>query len=222
MNMGTPKEDCLELNPQNEAIFKTYKSTASKYDRVDAPWERVYRKEMRPRIIGDLSGTVLEAGVGTGRNLEFYDTDTISELLAFDLSLEMLSIAQSRRPKSLNAQLLQADATLLKGVPSAYFDWYVSTFMYCVMPDHLQDSALEQMMRVLKPGARFRILEIVYSKKWIPCLKQKLISPYVEWMFGARFDRQTLALLQNRTDVEITSTQFIKGDIYLLIEGRKR
>jgi ubiquinone/menaquinone biosynthesis C-methylase UbiE len=35
--------------------------------------------------------------------------------------------------------------------------------MFCVMPDELQDQAINQIARVLKPDGKFLILEMIYS-----------------------------------------------------------
>ncbi len=48
-----------------------YDATAWFYDILDFPWELQYRR-WRPALVGDVRGSVLEAGVGTGRNLPYY------------------------------------------------------------------------------------------------------------------------------------------------------
>ena len=56
-------------------------------DILDYPWERQYRK-WRPGLLTDVSGEVLEAGVGTGRNLKHYQPGV--NLTAVDFSPAML------------------------------------------------------------------------------------------------------------------------------------
>lgn len=187
------------------------------YDILDYPWERQY-KMWRPQLISDAKGRVLEAGVGTGQNLPFYSSNI--EVHAIDLSPAMLSRAQQRGRKG-KAQITYevADATELKSIPSNSFDWYISTFMYCVIPDELQASALIEMMRVLRPGGQFRILEILYSKDAKKRRKQDLIAPFVQKVYGARFDRKTLEKINQQDGLEISSKYFLKDDTYLLIEG---
>ena len=87
------------------------------------------------------------------------------------------------------------------------------------MPDHLQPLAVEQFERVLKPGAHFRILEIVYSKNPMLRRKQRLFAPFIQWVYGARFDRNTLEYLEKSSILKITKTYYLKEDVYLLIEG---
>jgi ubiquinone/menaquinone biosynthesis C-methylase UbiE len=107
-------------------------------------------------------------------------------------------------------------------MPVCRFDWYIATFLYCVLPDDLQPLALSEMVRVLKPGGRFRILEIVYSKDPRLARRQQWLARLVETLYGARFDRHTLQLLQQNDEVKISATRFLKADTYLLIEGYKK
>ncbi|MEK6731398.1 MAG: methyltransferase domain-containing protein [Pseudomonadota bacterium] len=216
--MPRKKPETLEVNKENQQLADKYRKTSRWYDMLDAYWERQYQK-MRPVIIGDLVGTVLEVGVGTGRNLSFYGTDV--QVTAVDLSPEMLAIAKTRVPVTLKIVLMQADATLLREVPSDHFDWYLATFLYCVMPDHLQPPALDQMVRVLKPGGKFRVLEIAYSKETVAFLKQKIFAPFVRRVYGAEFNRHTLDYIIAHPHLQITRQLYIKGDTHLLIEGKK-
>jgi ubiquinone/menaquinone biosynthesis C-methylase UbiE len=87
------------------------------------------------------------------------------------------------------------------------------------MPDHLQPLAIDQFERILKPGAKFRLLEMVYSKNPVLRRKQKLFAPFIQWVYGARFDRNTLAHLENSSILDITKTYYLKNDVYLVIEG---
>ncbi len=207
------------MKPHNTNLLlqSKYNITALFYDLLDYPWERVYRK-WRPSLVGDLSGKVLEAGVGTGRNLEFYSSN--ADVLGIDLSPAMLRKAEKRRSKAkCSVSLLNEDATVMASIESSQFDWVVSTFMCCVMPDEIQVDAIEQFARVLKPGGKFRLLEMVYSKDKAIRKKQERFTPFVEKVYGARFDRNTLRHLEYSSNLNVTKTSFLKDDTYLLIEG---
>lgn len=110
----------------------------------------------------------------------------------------------------------------MDSIPSNHFDWIISTFMCCVMPDELQSLAVRQFERVLKPGGKFRLLEMVFSKDKTLRRRQERFAPFVEKVYGARFDRNTLEHLQQAPGLEIHETYFLKADTYLVIEGRKR
>ena len=168
----------------------------------------------RPRIVGEAGGRVLEAGVGTGRNLPYYARGV--ELTAIDLSRGMLRQARGRAEAArCRVALEQCDAVDLSRFATGTFDWYISTFMYCVMPDRLQPAALREMARVLKPGGAFRLIEMVYSKDRALRRRQDLFAPFVERVYGARFDRNTLAAIEAIPDLEVCRTSFLKADTYL-------
>lgn len=209
----------MNSREKNFFLQKKYNITATFYDFLDYPWERIYKK-WRPTLIGDLRGKILEAGVGTGRNLEFYHDEV--DLVGIELSKKMLGKAEKRKTKArCNVNLVHEDATEMKSIDSDQFDWIVSTFMCCVMPDDIQELAIEQFARVLKPGGRFRLLEIVYSKNEKIRKRQELFAPFVEKVYGARFDRNTLRYLEQSSNLQVTSTTFLKDDTYLLIEGTR-
>lgn len=194
-----------------------YDITAWFYDILDYPWERQYR-HWRPQLVGDIRGEALEVGVGTGRNLRWYDSGV--NLVAIDLCKAMVKKARKRgRSAVCTLECLQEDATKMKSIPSNHFDWIVSTFLCCVLPRDLQVLAIKQFERVLKPGGKIRLLEMVYSK--IPKFRrrQSFFAPFVEKVYGARFDRNTVENLQKSSSLKITNTHFLKRDIYQVIEG---
>jgi len=207
----------MKAHEKNLLLQTKYSVTAFFYDILDYPWERRYRK-WRPTLVGDLRGKVLEAGVGTGKNLEFYNKDV--DLLGIELSKQMLNHAEKRKVKAkCKIRLINEDATVMQSIESNQFDWIFSTFMCCVMPDDIQKLAIEQFSRVLKPGGRFRLLEMVYSKDKRIRRKQNLFAPFVEKVYGARFDRNTLSHIEQSSTLKVTKTSFLKEDTYLLIEG---
>lgn len=205
----------------NRPLARKYKKTALVYDLLDYPWERRYR-HWRANILGDLNGRILEAGIGTGHNLKYYH-DSI-EVIGIDLSIAMLRRARRRGHKYATCQwqLLQMDACQLGAFKDASFDGLVSTFLCCVMPDEYQLQAINEFARVLKPGAPFKLLEIIYSKDPKRAKWQRLIAPWVEKVYGARFDRQTRHYLANHPKLSLNHQRYLKDDTYLLLEGHRR
>ena len=59
------------IRRENILLERKYSTTAYWYDILDYPWERKYR-HWRPNILKNVEGDVLEAGVGTGKNLQYY------------------------------------------------------------------------------------------------------------------------------------------------------
>lgn len=208
----------VSVHEDNKLLQAKYNITAWFYDILDYPWERQYRN-WRPILLKDVQGEVLEAGVGSGRNLKYYSANV--NLVGIDLCLEMLRRALKRGRAALcHIDLRQEDATIMGSIPSDHFDWLVSTFLCCVMPDHLQPLAIGQFERILKPGGRFRLLEMVYSNDPTLRKRQELLTGFIEKVYGARFDRNTLGHLERSDKLRITNTFFIKKDVYLVIEGQ--
>ena len=143
----------VDIHAKNLANQARYNITAWFYDLLDLPWELQYRK-WRPQLLADVSGNVLEAGVGTGRNLAHYPPH-VEHLTALDFSPAMLQRAR-RRAQGATCPVLfvQEDACTMGSVPSARYDWVVAFFLCCVLPNEVQDQALAQFSRVLKPGGR--------------------------------------------------------------------
>lgn len=207
----------MKPHEKNLSLLTKYNVTGLLYDILDYPWERTYQK-WRPTLVGDLNGKVLEAGVGTGRNLEFYQENV--DVVGIELSKQMLRKAEKRIAKAkCKVRLINEDATVMQSIESNQFDWVFSTFMCCVMPDDIQTLAIKQFGRVLKRGGRFRLLEMVFSKNKKLRKRQELFAPFVEKIYGARFDRETLRHIEREPTLKVTNTSFLKADTYLLIEG---
>jgi ubiquinone/menaquinone biosynthesis C-methylase UbiE len=206
-----------ELNALNR---QRYAVTAWFYDILDYPWELQYRK-WRPELLRDVTGEVLEAGVGTGRNLKHYQASV--NLTAVDFSPAMLRRASKRSSEaSCVVRFVHEDVCRMESVPSGSYDWVVAFFLCCVLPNELQERAIAEFARVLKPGGRFRLLEMQYSKQPHLRKRQDRFASFVENVYGARFDRETTMHVLNNPDLEVTGTRYIKHDTYLLIDGIRR
>jgi SAM-dependent methyltransferase len=131
--------------------FERYQRIAWAYDLLDLPFEYGRYRKIRPLLFRGLSGRILEAGVGTGRNFPFYPPG--SEVVGIDLSPAMLARAERRRPvAATEVELLQMDVTRLS-FPDRSFDAAVAMFLFCTLPDDLQVASMQELGRVVKPGA---------------------------------------------------------------------
>src|SRR5947208_10239529 len=92
--------------------FDRYQRIAWAYDLLDLPFEYRRYRAIRPQMFRGLSGRILDAGVGTGRNFPFYPPD--SEIVGIDLSPAMLARAERRRgTAAAQVELRQMDVTRL-------------------------------------------------------------------------------------------------------------
>ena len=70
---------------------KVYNRVARIYDILDLPFEYGRYRPIRRLMFNELEGRILDAGVGTGRNMAFYPTG--AEVCGIDLSKAMLKRA---------------------------------------------------------------------------------------------------------------------------------
>ncbi len=105
---------------------------------------------MRPQLFAGVSGIILDAGVGTGRNLPFYPEG--SRVTGVDSSPGMIARARERRDKlGKNVELLEMNV-LDTAFPDRHFDAIVATFLFCVLDDDQQLPALRELECVCRPG----------------------------------------------------------------------
>ena len=74
--------------------LQRYQRIAPFYDLLDLPFEYRRYRQLRPLLFQGLSGVLLDAGVGTGRNFPFYPPR--ARVLGIDLSPAMLRRAERR------------------------------------------------------------------------------------------------------------------------------
>ncbi len=169
--------------------FDRYQRIAWAYDLLDLPFEYGRYRKIRPQIFRGLSGRILDAGVGTGRNFSFYPLG--SEVVGIDLSPGMLARAERRRLLATTSVVLrQMDVTRLD-FPDRSFDAAVATFLFCTLPDDLQVAGMRELGRVVKPGGIIRCLEYTRPSGGLRRAMTHLWEPWINWAYGAGFDRQT-------------------------------
>ena len=76
---------------------KVYHHIAHIYDVLDLPFEHGRYQPIRKHMFSGLAGRILDAGVGTGRNMTFYPEG--AEVTGIDLSKAMLHRAEKRRER---------------------------------------------------------------------------------------------------------------------------
>ena len=196
---------------------QTYQRIARFYDLVDLPFEYSRYRQLRPLLFDGLKGRILDAGVGTGRNMPFYPPG--SEVTGIDISPAMLLRAERRRDQSRAlVRLREMDVTNLK-FPDATFDAIVASFLFCTLPEELQAPALYELSRVLKPGGTLRLLDYRKPRNRLRLILTRLWGPWARWAFGASFDRRPERYLA-QAGLKMIRTAFVAGDLIALIEAR--
>lgn len=194
-----------------------YQRIARFYDFLDQPFERRRYRALRPLLFTGMSGRLLDAGVGTGRNCEFYPPDAI--VSGIDSSPAMLEIARERCPTLADGRrLYQMDVTALD-FPAGSFDAAVSSFLFCVLPNQVQVPALRELGRVVKPGGLIRLLEYVRPRGTVRRAISYVWQPWIDWAYGASFDRNTEAHVP-AAGLELVESRYVVDDLLKLLTVR--
>lgn len=161
------------LMSPTERVRAYYDRLAPRYDRRIRVFEKLLFGDGRRWACSQAAGDVLEAAIGTGRNLAFYPDDV--RLTGIDLSPKMIDIARQRaRELDRQVELQVGDAQALS-FADASFDTVVCTLSLCCIPDDRR--AVAEMKRVLRPGGRLVLLDHVASDVAVVRAVQRALEP---------------------------------------------
>jgi ubiquinone/menaquinone biosynthesis C-methylase UbiE len=148
--------------------------------------------QWRKMIWQQVKGKVLEVGVGTGKNIEYYP-DSVA-VTAIDFSERMLEKAKEKAKqfhKKVDLRLM--DVQNLEFTDET-FDTIVTTCVFCSVPDPVK--GLMEIQRVLKKDGRIIMLEHVRSSRPFVGTIMDLLNPVVVRMVGANINRNTVETLR--------------------------
>ena len=165
-----------------------YRRIAPFYDFLDGSFERKRYAPIRGELFAGLTGRILDAGVGTGRNIAYYPAG--AAVVGIDLSQAMLAQARTRRDALGSDVPLAAMDVLRTGFADSSFDAVVASFVFCVLRPDQQQAALEELGRIVRPGGEIRLLDYTWSKQPWRRFVMGLWAPWVRWAYGAGFDRE--------------------------------
>ena len=110
------------------------------------------------------------------------------------------------------------DVTRLE-FPANTFDGAVATFLFCVLPNDQQVSALGELGRVVKPGGTIRLLEYVRPRGPLRRIITAIWEPWVSWAYGAGFDRRTEEHIPE-AGLELVEARYVLDDLLKLLVAR--
>ena len=134
---------------------------------------------LRAEWIPHARGEVLEIGIGSGLNLEFYSPE-VQRVYGVDPSAELQQMARKRVGKSpVEVEFLSQSAEEPLPLPNASIDTAIVMWNLCSIPN--PSEALQQAKRVLKPTGRLIFVEhgrssdpsvVVWQDRITPMWKQ--------------------------------------------------
>jgi SAM-dependent methyltransferase len=169
--------------------------------------ERLGLAERRGELLRRAHGRVVEIGAGTGLNVGHYPAT--AEVVLTEPVPAMYRRLEKRVAGHVGMRLVQAPADALP-MADASVDTIVSTLVLCTVPD--VDRVLAELARVLRPGGRLLFCEHVRAEEPKLARRQtRLAGPWAAFAQGCRCDRDTVALLKQRFDIEELSTARWRG-----------
>ncbi|HOI74538.1 MAG TPA: class I SAM-dependent methyltransferase [Syntrophales bacterium] len=176
-----------DAEAQTQLTRKRYNRIAWFYDRMESLPE-VFFSGWRGRLLARAQGKILEIGVGTGKNFQYYPAG--ADVTGVDIADRMITIAKRKAAeRGLPFRLEEGDAQDLAW-PDDSFDTVVATFLFCSVPDPVK--GLRELRRVVKPDGRVLLLEHVRIDGPLMGRLMDWLNPLVVRIVGANINRRTV------------------------------
>lgn len=203
----------------NNKIKNRYNRVSKIYDLMEKPMESMLMDDWRKELFEKIEGKkILEVGVGTGKNLDFYSTD--KEVTGIDFSEKMLEKAKNKSKDKDHVTLMEMDAENMTFEDNT-FDTVVTSCVFCSVPDPVK--GLKEIRRVCKNGGKVIMLEHMRSNKPVVGKIMDRINFIPLHIWGANINRQTLKNLQEAGfNKEDTTYKNVWSDVVKIIEIRNK
>lgn len=196
-----------------EKIRRRYNRNALFYDSMD----RMIRAAWRRQVIGEAAGNVLEVGVGTGKNLSYYNPAICTKVTGIDFSPGMLAKARPRAEQApVPVELMEMDAQAMSFADGS-FDMVISTCVFCSVPDPL--AGLREVRRVCKAEGRILFLEHMRLDWPIVGLVMDLMNPGTVGLMGVNINRRTVENIEN-AGLTLVKVENLLGPLVRYMEAR--
>jgi demethylmenaquinone methyltransferase/2-methoxy-6-polyprenyl-1,4-benzoquinol methylase len=195
-----------------------YDRNAMFYDLFELPVEKLLYSRWRKKYFSRLKGKILDVGIGTGKNIDYYNSE--AEVTGIDFSQKMLEKGRQKLAKSgkKNIILAQMDVENLNFNDNS-FDYVITSSVFCSVPDPIK--GLKEISRVLKPDGKLIMIEHVLSKNRFISFLENFFNGIVRFFTGVNVNRDTG---QNiiKSGMEITEDKNLAlFDVFKLFKAKK-
>ena len=197
------------------SIITKYNRISYIYDMMESLVEYLMFGKWRKQILSDLSGLVLDIGVGTGKNLKYYPDNC--KVVGMDVSSKMLEHAKKRAENLDNVSLFVMDGEHL-AFENHSFDYVITTFVLCSIPDPV--TALKEMKRVCKPDGMVINMEHMKSKHAILSMIEDIFNPLTFGTMGVNINRKTVENIKKAGLNKISEQNLAIKDVFRLIKSK--
>jgi ubiquinone/menaquinone biosynthesis C-methylase UbiE len=183
------------------------------YDIMERVPEKLAFSRWRRMLFDSLNGeNILEVGVGTGKNFDFYPLG--KRIAAIDFSKGMLNKAREKaEKKGIEVDLRDMDVQDLQFEDQS-FDTVLSTFVFCSVPDPIK--GLREIKRVCKRGGRIILLEHVRPSGKLLGRLFDILNPFLTRLMGANINRNTVENMR-RSGLRVLKEENLFIDIFKLV-----
>lgn len=176
---------------------------------------RIWRKQLWSQVNGS---TILEVGVGTGKNLPYYPET--AHVTGIDLTPGMLDRAKRKsRAMGIESRVtLQLGDVQMLDYPDNTFDIALATFVFCSVPDPVL--GLREIKRVVRRGGKVLLLEHLRSPNKTLGTLMDVFNPLIVRMMGANINRCTVENVRE-AGLEIERIEDLgSGGIFKMVVAR--
>ncbi|WP_191906077.1 class I SAM-dependent methyltransferase (plasmid) [Haloarcula sp. KBTZ06] len=198
---------------------------AAIYDPATALVERTLLRPHREYLVANLDGTVLDLGAGTGAMFPYFNSvaNASTEVHAIEPDPHMRRQAEEKA--NAQATPIHIESAPAEALPydEDTFDVVIASMVFCTIPE--VESAISEIVRVLKPGGELRFFEHVIDDGWRARVQSALAPLWRRLAGGCHLTRQTgtqLVAEQSFDVVEIERLNLGITPIRPFVRGRLR
>jgi phosphatidylethanolamine/phosphatidyl-N-methylethanolamine N-methyltransferase len=176
-----------KINIDSQLTKLRYNRIASIYNFMESLPE-LFFNDWRKTLLAKAKGRILEIGVGTGKNFNYYPSG--ADVTGIDIADRMIDLARKNASKSgLSFDIEEGDVQDLAYADN-FFDTVVATFVFCSVPDPVL--GLRELRRVIKPNGQILLLEHVRIDTPVMGWIMDRLNPLIVRMVGANINRRTV------------------------------